>query len=322
MKHAILAADLGGTNLRMAVVDLEGEILYRVRRATPPSRTREPITQLIAEVAEECRNAVSESFTVTSFGFAVPAVVQGQTGTILSAPNLPDLDGYDFGAALSQRLSLPVIIENDANAAAVGEHWRGASQGARTVIHVTLGTGVGGGLILNDEPWRGIDGTAGEIGHICVEPFGAKCGCGNNGCLEQYASASAVVRMATEILAEYPGSKIADLAEITAHDVYQAGVDGDEAAVEVFRKLGFYLGVALGGLVNVLNPEVVVIGGGASNAWDLFEKPLAAEVKKRAFDSPAERAKIVRATIGDDAGILGAALLAMRYGKEAAINIA
>lgn len=322
MKHAILAADLGGTNLRMAVVDLEGNILYRARRATPQSRTREPVTQLIAEVAEECRKAVSESFIVTSFGFAVPAVVQGKTGTILSAPNLPDLDGYDIGAELSKRISLPVIIENDANAAAIGEHWCGASQGAKSVIHITLGTGVGGGIILDNKPLRGIDGTAGEIGHICVEPFGVKCGCGNNGCLEQYASASAVVRMATEILKEFPDSKIADLDEITSYEVYQAGIAGDKAAIEVFRKLGFYLGVALGGLVNVLNPEVIVIGGGASNGWDLFETPLKEEVKQRAFDSPAERAKIVKATIGDDAGILGAALLAIRYGTEAASKIA
>lgn len=322
MKHAILAADLGGTNLRMAVVDLEGEILYRSRRATPQSRTREPVTQLIADVAEECRNAVSDSYLVTSFGFAVPAVVQGRTGKILSAPNLPDLDDYDIGTELSKRLSLPVIIENDANSAAVGEHWKGASQGASSVIHITLGTGVGGGLILNDQPWRGIDGTAGEIGHICVEPFGVKCGCGSNGCLEQYASASAVVRMATEIIAEYPDSKIAELPEITSYDVFQAGVAGDAAAVEVFRKLGFYLGVALGGLVNVLNPEVIVIGGGASNGWGLFAETLKNEVKKRAFDSPADRAKIVKATIGDDAGILGVALLAMRHGREAATKIA
>lgn len=322
MKPAILAADLGGTNLRMAAVDHDGTIIYRARRATPHERSRGSIVGLISEVANECRAAILPSYQLVSFGFAVPAVVDGSTGKILSAPNLPELDGFDVAKVLSEGLSLPVIVENDANAAAIGEHWKGASRDARSVINVTLGTGVGGGIILNNACLRGIDGTAGEIGHICVEPFGVPCGCGSTGCLEQYASASAIVRMASALLNEYPESVLADEDELTALVVYEAGKAGDRLSIEVFRRMGFYLGIGLAGLINVLNPEVIVIGGGASNGWDLFAEPMTDEIRKRAFQRPAERVKLVRAALGDDAGILGVAQLATRTDFEASSIIA
>ncbi|NOT47499.1 MAG: ROK family protein, partial [Acidobacteria bacterium] len=159
----------------------------------------------------------------------------------------------------------------------------------------------------------GPDGTAGEIGHICVEPLGPPCGCGSNGCLEQFSSASAIVRMANELSGDYPDSSLIKIyGGFNALNVYGHGMEGDPLCVEVFRRAGVYLGIALAGLINVLNPEAIVIGGGAAEGWDLFIGATRAEIRKRAFREPAERAKIVRASLGNDAGIVGAAFLAFQ----------
>ena len=210
-------------------------------------------------------------------------------------------------------MKLPVLLENDANAAALGESWMGAAKGFQNSICVTLGTGVGGGIIIDGEILRGVDGTAGEIGHICVEPFGAPCGCGSRGCLEQYASATAILRLAQENSARYPKSELLHKLGLTSADVYKAGKQGDELALEVFRQMGFYLGLALAGLVNVLNPEAIVIGGGASGGWDLFMRYLQETIRARTFRQPGERAKVLLAKCGDDAGLLGAAKLAFSF---------
>jgi glucokinase len=204
-----------------------------------------------------------------------------------------------------------VRLENDANAAAIGEMWRGAGQGYRTIICVTLGTGVGGGIILDGKLWRGTDGSAGEIGHISIDPFaGVPCSCGSHGCLEVYASATAIVRMTREAKPRYPNSVLDDTEQLTSKDVYQAGKGGDELALEVFRQMGMYLGIGLASLINLLNPEMIVIGGGLANGWELFEKHMQQQVAERAFPIPAASVKIVRAQCGDDAGLLGAAKVA------------
>ncbi|MBX3244540.1 MAG: ROK family protein [Acidobacteria bacterium] len=311
MKKQVLAADLGGTNLRMAVVGEDGEILYRIRGATPPKRTREEVTGLILDLAAQCIKEADNGTAISGFGIAAPAVVDQNKGFIRAAPNLPDLNGYAISDDLAKQLDLPVVLENDATAAGIGENWLGASKGFDNSICLTLGTGVGGGLIVNGQPLRGVDGTAGEVGHVCVEPFGAPCGCGSVGCLEQYSSATAVVKMARLLKAEFPSSILDADGALTSLDVYNAAVDGDDLATEVFRRFGFYLGIAMGGLVNLLNPEVIVIGGGASQAWPLFIDAARDEMIKRAFREPAERVKLVRAGLGDDAGILGVAKLAI-----------
>lgn len=309
-KKVVLAADLGGTNLRMAAVDSDGGLLYRTGTATPRSDDYKDLLSAIERLAAECREAVSSDLNIEAFGIAAAAVIDFDHGKIRSAPNMRELDGLDLSAELTAKIGLPVTVENDATAAAIGEHWLGASRGFSSSILVTLGTGVGGGIILNDVPLRGIDGTAGEIGHICVEPQGAPCGCGSVGCVEQYSSATAVTRMALELLKNYPGSSLKENIELTPLDVFNAGKTGDKLAIEVFRRMGSYLGIALADLINVLNPEVIVIGGGAAAGWDLFIGDLQSEVTKRAFQQPAERAKIIHAELGDDAGILGAARLA------------
>lgn len=316
MSEIVLATDLGGTNLRIAAITPDGQILYRTKHATPKTDRADEIVSTITLAAEECRRAIGQKARIKAFGVAVPATINSAAGIIMKAPNLPSLDGFRLSATIAKDLNLPVILENDANAAAIGENWRGASKGFQNSICVTLGTGVGGGIILGGNILRGIDGMAGEIGHICVEPAGAPCGCGSRGCVEQYSSANAMVRLTQELEHQYPKSTLQNRPRLTSLDVYEAGKASDELALEVFRQMGFYLGIALADLINVLNPEVVVIGGGVAAGWDLFIEHVRAQIRNRAFREPAERAKIVRAELGDDAGILGAARLAFAAETE------
>ncbi len=310
MKEIILATDLGGTNLRMAAVDRKGTVLYRTKRETPQTTRVDEIVCAIVEAAEESHQAVKAQGAVLGFAAAVPGTVNVEKGIILKAPNVPSLDGFRISATLKNELNLPCFLENDANAAAVGESWLGASKDFQNSILVTLGTGVGGGIIIDGKVLRGADGTAGEIGHICVEPFGVPCGCGSRGCLEQYASATAIVRLTRELESIYPTSDLPGKSRLSALEIYESGKQGDELALEVFRQQGFYLGIALAGLINILNPEVIVIGGGAAAGWDLFIPPTIEQIRKRAYQEPAKRAELTPAKCGDDAGILGAAQLA------------
>lgn len=310
MEKLYLAADLGGTNLRMAAVSRSGEILFRDKVSTPSGKGKDAVVGTILSVVRNISEQIGGKYELAAFGAAVPAVVSSRDGLILRSPNLSELNGIPFSELFSEKLGMPVVLENDANSAAIGESWKGASIGVRNSIQVTLGTGVGGGIIIDGRVLRGIDGTAGEIGHIAVVPNGYPCGCGSVGCVEQYASATAIVRLAKELMLEYPESPLHSLIEMTPLDVYEAGVRGDRLSIEVFRLVGQYLGIALGGLVNVLNPEAIVIGGGASSGWDLFIEHLRAEIDRRAFQHPAERVRLLRSTLGDDAGILGAAYLA------------
>jgi glucokinase len=309
MKQIVIAVDLGGTNLRAAAVDRSGAVLYRTRCETPRGERAGEIVRTIAESAIECRRNCSD-FKIAAISAAVPATVSHERGLIFKAPNLPSLDNFRLASELENELGVKAFIENDANAAAVGEHWLGASKEVENSIMVTLGTGVGGGIIIDGKVLRGRDGTAGEIGHISVEPFGAPCGCGSRGCVEQYASATAIARLANELKSQYPKSKLNQIACPNANDVYQAGTVGDELALEVFRQAGFYLGVALAGLVNVLNPEMIVVGGGASAGWKLFLPELKKTIGERSYKRPARTAQISLAALGDDAGLVGASRIA------------
>lgn len=296
IKDVVLAVDLGGTNLRMAAVGRDGQIFSHAKTETENANGPESLVGALSALADECRSALTEDQRVIGIGAGVPANITPE-GVLQNLPNLPALEGMNLKAELTAKFDLPVVLENDATAAAIGENWLGASKEVHDSIMVTLGTGVGGGILICDQPLRGIDGTAGKIGHICVEPDGHPCGCGSNGCIEQYASATAIVRLANEM-----GMDLT-----TSFEVFEAEQSGDERAIEVFKRMGRYLGIALGGLVNALNPEMIVIGGGASAAWDAFIGPLTTEIHYRAFNEPADRVKIVKGILGDNAGILGAA---------------
>jgi glucokinase len=306
----VLAGDVGGTNLRIAAVASDGTILHQVDTATPNAGDAARIVDAIVLAARSCLAGAQISQGLSGFGLALAALVNAKEGRILSSPNLPELNDLGLSDLISRKLNLSVVLENDATAAAIGEHWLGASRGVSDSICVTLGTGIGGGLILGGRPYRGIDGTAGEIGHICVEPEGLSCGCGSRGCIEQYASATAIARTAKELLLSDSASALSSISEPSAKDVYEAAVRGDSVALETFRIVGRYLGIVLADLVNVLNPEVIVIGGGAAGAWDSFIGHVESEIKSRAFQQPAERVKLVRAALGESAGLLGAARVA------------
>jgi glucokinase len=307
----VLAGDVGGTHLRLAAVAGSGSVLHQVTVPTPDTGAADDVVQAIIRAAKGCCDAVGESRRPVAFGLAIAALVNSSEGLILDSPNLPELNELELGKVLSEKLQLKVVLENDATAAAIGEHWLGSSKSVDDSVFVTLGTGVGGGLILSGSVYRGVDGTAGEIGHICVEPEGIACGCGSKGCVEQYASATAIVRIARELALHDPASSLNGKAKFSSKDVYDAAVDGDPVGLEAFRIMGRYLGIALAGIVDVLNPELIVIGGGAAAGWDLFIDHLRTEIAARAFRHPAERVRILRASLGEEAGILGAARVAL-----------
>jgi len=310
----VCAVDLGGTNLRAANIDRDGRIHERVRNPTPQSDKPDEVVARVVAAVRECEaEALKRGAHVGGVSVVVPGSVHVETGLVFNAPNLPSLQGYELAPALETALGRPVLLENDANAAALGEMWQGAARGCRTIICLTLGTGVGGGIILDGKLWRGADGSAGEIGHTTVEPFGGiKCKCGNTGCLEVYASATAIVRMTREALTQHPSLLLDSIAahELTSEKICSAATAGDELALDVFQRVGVYLGIAMANLVNIFNPEMIVIGGGVSAAWELFAQHARTEVMKRAFPVPAQRCQIVRAECGDDAGLIGAAWLA------------
>jgi glucokinase len=304
----VFAVDLGGTHLRVALVDDTGRILKQLKQETPRGDSANCIINALANAADQWSD---EKRRVIAASIMVPGAVDADKAVVLQAPNLPSLVNFGLKAALEKRLGWAVFLENDANAAAVGEMWLGAARGCYDVMSVTLGTGVGGGLILDGKLWRGSHGSAGEIGHTTVDPFsGLKCKCGNTGCLELFASATAIVRMTRENLSLFPDSKLKS-DELTAERVYEAGRAGNELALAVFKRFGMYLGIGLANIINLIDPQIIVITGGAANGWDLFAAEMYRQVEERAFRTTAQQVKIARAECGDNAGLLGAARLAM-----------
>lgn len=304
----VFAVDLGGTHLRVALIDDSGKIHAQLKQETPKGDSPKCVVEALVAAAEQCvqRLAAGKVFAAS---IMVPGTVDKDNAVVAQVPNLHCLDNFGLKAALQERLGWPVVLENDANAAAMGETWLGAARGCRTVICVTLGTGVGGGIILDGKLWRGAHGSAGEIGHTTVDPFGGlKCKCGNTGCLELFASATAIVRMAKEEIRRFPKSPL-NADHLSAERVYDAGKKGDELALAVFRRFGSYLGAGLANLINLIDPEIIVIGGGVVNGWELFAPDMQQQVKERAFRALAQQVKIVRAECGDNAGLLGAARL-------------
>ena len=249
---------------------------------------------------------------VAGVGVGTPGLIPEDSGTVVYAPNVPEWVDLPLQSILRERLGLPVTIENDANAAAIGEHWVGGAAGKANVICITLGTGVGGAIIMNNEVWRGSNGAGGEIGHMTVVENGRMCGCGAPGCLEAYASATAIAEQARELLHDGRKSVLrersgGDLDRIDAAMVAEAAGQGDDTAREVMHRSATLLGTAVSSLTNLLNPELIVIGGGVMKAGDLIFDPVGAEVARRAYKWSAGILRIVPAKLGDDAGIIGAA---------------
>ncbi|MGH7885289.1 MAG: ROK family protein [Thermodesulfobacteriota bacterium] len=313
MKKNVLGIDIGGTNLRGAVISQNGDVITRDKIA---SNADKGIDALI-ETLEKFINKF-DKHRLEAIGIGVPGIIDQKSGILTQAPNITGVRNYPLKETLLKKLNsnIPVVIENDANCAALGEYWMGVCRNKSiSMIMLTIGTGLGGGIIINDRLWAGKDGMGGEIGHMTINYGGPLCNCGSLGCLETYASANAVRRMVIE------NSELAKkIVRIKKENVPKAIMDlaakGNINAKNLWKDFGRNLGIGIANLVNILNIEIVVIGGGLSNAWAFFIKDTKKEVKKRALRAPGERLKIKKAVLGDDAGIFGACYLAMKKLKE------
>jgi glucokinase len=308
----VIGVDLGGTKLLAGLVDRELRVARRVRRPAPTSDT-ETLLDVITGAVEELRAEAPGE--VAAVGFGVPCLVDARAGVTVSSVHLP-LDGVPFARVMADRLGLPVSVDNDANLALLAEHRHGAARGASDAVMLTLGTGIGGGLVIDGRLRRGSQGAAGELGHMIVWADGPDCGpgCPSRGCLEALASGTALAGAARRAAAADPGSALgralAAGREVDGALVSELARAGDPLAREVLEGIGGWLGVGLVNLVNIFDPEVIVIGGGVSAAGDLLLDPARAVVAERALRRPGGQVRIVTPHFGVESGMLGGAVLA------------
>lgn len=322
-KPVVLALDLGGTNVRWALVSRQGEILGRWEQATSSWPEQELLITGLAEAmlaaAAEAQNLGAE---VMAAGLGVPGRVLPEEGLVAVSPNVPALNACPLVPSLKPLLPWPLVLENDANLFALGEHWLGAGQGYEHMLGITLGTGVGGGLILEGNLWAGTAGTAGEVGHFTVDPEGEKCHCGNRGCLETLASAFWTVEWVKKQLARGASSWLRELWEsdpegIIGETLVVAARMLDPLALRAFERVGKALAIAIADVVHLLGLSRVVVGGRFTRAWEHFQLPLKEELYRRLTLFPPEAVSVVPAQLGDDAGLLGAARLAWKALEKA-----
>lgn len=332
MPNFSIGVDLGGTNLRIAAIDEQGTLMEKITLGTKTVFGRDQVLNNMCDAIQQTSEKYRASASLLGVGIGVPGIIDMQTGMMRESPNLPGWADYPVRAEIERRLGAPVILENDANCAAFGEKWLGAGRQVNDLAMLTLGTGVGGGIVMGGKIWHGMTGMAGEFGHMTVEPEGPQCGCGNRGCLEQYASATAVMRMAREAIAGGNAPGLAMVAnsdvEFSAKEIYNLTIQGDEQAKKIFRRVGRALGISLATMINGLNLEMYVIGGGVSSAWEAFSPSIFEELRQRsmvyAATAPADplhlssgasgqvepgigrKTIITRALLGSDAGLFGA----------------
>jgi glucokinase len=299
MSDYAIGVDLGGTNLRAAAIRRDGKMLNKIAGSTPVGAGRNAVISDMV-LAIETLQAGLPGQKLSGVGVGVPGFILMDKGIVVGAPNLPEFDNYPVRDEIEKRLGARVILENDANAAALGEKWMGAGRDVDDLILLTLGTGIGGGIIINGNILRGYLGMAGEIGHTTISSNGYPCGCGNTGCVEKYASATAVSAMA----------RLMNLGhDLSSEDVFHLAKGGNPRAQAIFESVGIALGTLLASLVNTFNFPLYLLGGGMTAAWELFEPPMLAETSRRSFIYRKNPPRIERATLGGDAGLFGAAYL-------------
>jgi glucokinase len=304
MSEYSIGVDLGGTNLRAAAIGRTGEVLEKISGSTNFSEGREAVLADIVSAINTLRGKHGTG-GLAGMGVGVPGFIRIKEGFITGSNNLPYLEDFPVRDEISKRLGTRVILENDANAAALGEKWMGAGRGVDDLVLLTLGTGIGGGIISGGRVLRGYVGMAGELGHLTVVPNGNPCGCGNRGCLEKHASATAITAMA----------RLMQLGEeLSSKDVYEIalaeGKEGEKART-IWRIAGESLGVALAILVNTFNFPLYLLSGGMLPAWDLFAPEMMKTLEQRSFTYRVNKSdtKIAQATLGNEAGLFGAAYL-------------
>ncbi len=302
VKYAI-GIDLGGTNMRVGIVSRDGTVIKKIKEPT----SEEVINSLLAAT----ENLFSGE--VAGIGIGAAGLVDRIKRKVMVSPNLHIIESIDLVGEIGKRFKVPVFIENDANAAALGELWAGAGRGLSDFVLFTLGTGIGGGIVYG----RKLLNVSAEIGHMSIHTDGEKCHCGNSGCLESYASVRAVLSKAIaalesgreSLLREYSGG---NFYKLTAEDIYKAALDGDNLARELLKNAGRSLGIGIANIINLMSPEAVILSGGLTGAWDIYVQEAIREASRRAFKELSDSVNIIPAVLKDDAGIIGSAGLVFR----------
>jgi glucokinase len=312
-----LGIDLGGSNISAALMDSRGRMRHLKKIKTLAHEGR---AQVMARMVELARAVPQEAHLklqqLEGVGIGAPGIIDVTNGIVVYSPNLPGWTKVPIKHTLQAALKKPVSIDNDANVAAYGEKWLGAGRKVQNLVVYTLGTGVGGGIIVDGQIFHGYNNAAGELGHVTILPDGPRCSCGNRGCVEALVSGTAIARVAREALEKSNNSMLYELCgkipdDVTAKMVFQAAKKGDALASKIVLQTGQYLGIAIANTINLLNPELVIVGGGVSGAGELLLRPVRAEVKRRALKDSLACTKIVVAELGDQAGVIGAAGIAM-----------
>ena len=314
----VIAVDLGGSKIAVSIVSPEYQILAREHHATPARQGVDAVINCI--IAAVGRIIASQGVALSQLGgisVAAAGAIDSRTGMVSLSPNLPGWHDIPLGAIIREKLGAKTWLINDANAAALGEHYLGVARGLKSLIYLAVGTGIGGAIIIAGRLYTGASGSAGEIGHMTIDVNGPRCECGNTGCLETLASGKAIAREAIRRISAGEGSSLAEivggrLAGITAKEVASAAQRGDALASSVLSGAAAYLGVGMVNLVNIFNPEMIVVGGGLSHLGDLLLSPARQMVRERAFPVSARAVRIVGTELGDSAGLLGAAHFAFK----------
>lgn len=302
MERFAIGIDIGGSSAKLALVAHGSRV---VARSSVPSDPREPWEDAAERIAAAAAT-LARSRTVAGVGIGCAGCIDPAHGVVRFSPNLPRWRGVPLRRFMEGRLRARCVLDNDVNMMALGEFRYGAARGARNVCCVTIGTGVGGGLILEGRIYRGAAWSAGEVGHVTVEPDGVRCGCGNRGCLERYVARDGLIRLA-RIAMRGRDSSLRGLKILTPLIIEENARRGDRAAKEAWENAGRYLGIAFAGLANLLNPDIIVVGGGIAKAGRLLLEPARRVFRERALPVPAAHARIVRSRLGSDAGVIGAA---------------
>lgn len=308
MGNYVIGIDLGGTNLKAGIVDTDGKILHRLSIKTNSYADSQTISnQILSLIDETIQSAHVKESEMIGVGLGSPGLVDKKGEMILFSPNLPRWRNVPVKRIIAERFSKPCVLENDANAAAWGEKWVGAGKEVGSMVMLTLGTGIGGGIVIDNKLWRGADNVAGEIGHMVIRMDGPQCNCGNRGCVEVYASATGMVRRFKELLKSGASSSLKISGEITAKMISDAALQGDRASLDIIEETGRYLGIALINITHVLNPEMIVLAGGMIGSGELLMNPIRQVAQQGAFEASYKDTKIVFSQLGNDAGIIGAA---------------
>ena len=314
----VLAIDLGGTKIIAAIVSNQGRVMAREYRPTLADEGPQAVINRVLSTIDRLLSLSRvDSSRLSSISIAAAGAINFEKGLVTSSPNLPGWQNIPLRDIVREKYRVNTFLINDASAAALGEHRFGAGREVNNLVLLTLGTGIGGGIIINGRLYSGPCGSAGEIGHMTIDVNGPRCSCGNIGCLEMLASGTAVAKEAISRIRQGERSSLTDIVEgkiesITAEKVGVAAQGGDSLALEVVLKAATYLGVGMVNLVNIFNPEMIIVGGGMAKMGDLLLDPARQVVRERAFQLPAQAVSIVPAQLGDDAGMLGAAIFAFQ----------